>query len=273
MRTNWPKRLLPKLPNCARAVILLALLAAAVPVVRLYAAIHAAPEYQGRPLGAWLRELENPDWSIRTQAERAVQHFGAAALPRVVQLLQARESFPRDQIVERISKCAWARIYLLSSFELQNCGIKACEVLGAVARPVLPDLARLLKERSGDRVVNALAAMGPDATSALTMGLLDSSGDIRVWSAYGIGRLYALEQQRKLPGVPSQPGRQSSLLTAEKRSSLSALDLRGTVTYLMEDLDHPEPRVRAAAAWALGKLGEPARTAVPRLVGATSDGQ
>src|SRR6476659_27350 len=102
MKTSW--RILLKLPNCARAMLLLPLLATAVPMVRLYAAIYAAPVYQGRALGVWLRELENPDWSIRKQAEHAVQYFGAAALPRVVQLLRARESVPRDQIVERIPK-------------------------------------------------------------------------------------------------------------------------------------------------------------------------
>jgi HEAT repeat protein len=219
----------------------------------------------------WLRELENPDWSIRKQAEHAVQHFGAAALPRVDQLLRAHASWPRDQIVELIPKCVWTRVYLLSGFELQDCGIKACEVLGPVARPVLSSLGHLLEDRQCASVVYALAAIGPDAISALTVGLLNPSDDVRIWSAYGIGRLYALEQPRKLSGVSSQIARQSRLPAAEKLSPWPAIDLRGTVTNLMEDMEYPEARVRAAAAWALGNLGDPARTAVPRLVGALSD--
>jgi HEAT repeats len=250
----------------------LTLVGAVSVALSLSGATHRQPTYLGRSARFWLKELGSADSEKREQAVDAVRHLETNALPAVLQFLRVRNTCSRQQLVQLAENCPWLPIGVQAASRVQDCGVKACSVLGPAAKPAISDLLRLLRERPSGDIAGALAATGLEVAPALISSLRDGREDARVWGAFTIGKAAALADHRNsTPASAARLDNPCSQPAPGLSGGATRVDFGPVVAALMENLEDQEPRVRAAAAWALGYLGEPARIAVPRLVTKLSD--
>lgn len=249
--------------------LILVLIVASVvaPLIRLYAATHSRQRYQGRPLELWLRDLGHPEGTVRAQAELAVRHFGSAATTKIVQLLRARQKLPPLDVLDGLKRWAWLRAFLLSDDELQDCGIRACAVLGAAATPALPELMQVMRERPSRHVADAISAIGPAALPTLNDELLAANDEVRAWTAYAVGRTYALAGRSHRLFQRGQDSNEPDWLAAAVPPCLSnPATLTSPIRALLECAEHADPSVRASSIWALAQIGQSACAAPLKLL-------
>lgn len=130
------------------------------------------------------------------------------------------------------------------SQEIRIWATRALGELGPAARPAVPALARLLKERGfddGESAAKALGAIGPSASEAIPTihSVLDALGP-------DDGHAGVLLEALDKIGAPPSAG-------------------------MIQELDDPDPAIRETAAFSLGEFGATARPAVPRLEAALRD--
>ncbi len=111
------------------------------------------PKYLGKPLSVWLDEAwtngdvlayVEGDRQPDTSSARAVRAIGAAGLPTLNGMIQARDS-PFGEWLDRISdRYTWLGIHRRPANELQAEAVYGYAVLGPAAKSAVPDLARLL---------------------------------------------------------------------------------------------------------------------------------
>jgi HEAT repeat protein len=170
----------------------------------------------------WLENLHSQNPRIAEDAAARVTSLGAAALPDVLAVL-------RDSGADAASKKA---------------ALKACGILGPIARPAVNDVAAHLPipDYTTEAAV-ALSFMGRDAFPPLRDALSSDDPIVRRESLRSLGKL-----RERAP-----------------------LDSRAVVPLLLGGLEDPEASVRAVAATYLGIIHESAATAVPALVEMLTD--
>ena len=171
----------------------------------------------------WLETLHSQNPRIAEDAAARVSAMGAAAIPEVLAVL-------RDPGAETARKKA---------------ALKACGILGPIARPAVNDVAAHLPipDYTTEAAV-ALSFMGRDAFPPLREGLNSDDPIVRRESLRSLGKL-----RERAP-----------------------LDPRAVVPLLLEGLEDPEASVRAVAATYLGIIHESPATVVPALVEMLADG-
>jgi HEAT repeat protein len=172
--------------------------------------------------GDWLEALHNQNPRVAEEAARHVTGLGASALPEIQQVLQ-------DPLAEAARKKA---------------ALKACGILGPIARPAINDVAGHLPtpDYTTEAAV-ALSFMGREAFAPLRDAL--GSDDPMV--------------------------RRESLRSLGKLRDRAPLDPRAVVPLLLEGLSDDDPGVRTVAATYLGIIHEEGTLAVPALAEALKD--
>jgi HEAT repeat protein len=210
-----------------RVSALLVLLAAGAAGVWYYRAAQVAPVATASPAevaadNEWLDNLHSQNPRIAEEATAHVTSLGAAALPEVQAVL-------RDPGAEASRKKA---------------ALKACGILGPIAKPALNDVAAHLPvpDYTTEAAV-ALSFMGRDAFPALRDALGSDDPIVRRESLRSLGKL-----RERAP-----------------------LDARAVVPLLLDGLEDPEASVRTVAATYLGIIHEAGDTAVPALVEMLAD--
>ena len=144
----------------------------------------AEPEYEGRPLSAWLRGFESDTMEVRWQSAEAVRHMGTNALPLLITQLECKVTVrePRWRQVLRalLDKQSLIKINLPRPANERAEVLAALDALGPAARDAVPALEALLHENPPDpRAPLVLARLGPDAVPALTRALTNDEKAIR----------------------------------------------------------------------------------------------
>jgi len=172
------------------------------------------PRYDGRRLSAWASDMDFPNWSGESQtnepsfleirdrhekAAAAIQHIGNRALPIALKLCQTQDSSFSDRIEDWMDDRDGG-IHIVPAYEKQNEGINIIRALGSMAKPIIPDLVRLLryKECAGAAAM-ALGGIGPDALPSLVECVTDTNEYVRV---HAIRALQAMGDQGR-PAVPA----------------------------------------------------------------------
>lgn len=201
------------------------------------------PEYLGRPLSAWLRDLTAPDPAVNQPARQAVLAMGTNALPALERHLRARDSWlgqwvtaAQGRLPHRLWVLAMQTTRARNALERRWQAAVALSVLGPAAAPALPALVRALEDpepRVVTHAAEALFLIGPPAWPGL-VGALRSTNDHTFYTAgYALRRAGAAlsNQAPALVEVfleTSAPRREAltPLLAALGESAVAALGQR-----------------------------------------------
>jgi HEAT repeat protein len=201
------------------------------------------PEYLGRPLSAWLRDLTAPDPAVNQPARQAVLAMGTNALPALERHLRARDSWlgqwvtaAQGRLPHRLWVLAMQTTRARNALERRWQAAVALSVLGPAAAPALPALVRALEDpepRVVTHAAEALFLIGPPAWPGL-VGALRSTNDHTFYTAgYALRRAGAAlsNQAPALVEVfleTSAPRRETltPLLAALGESAVAALGQR-----------------------------------------------
>lgn len=144
------------------------------------------PEYQGRPLSAWLRDLTSPNPAVSQPARQAVLALGTNALPALERHLRARDSWLGQWVTGvqgRLPHRLWVQAMQVTrarnARERRWQAAVALSVLGPAAAPALPALLRALEDpepRVATNAAEALHLIGAPAWPGL-VGALRSTNE------------------------------------------------------------------------------------------------
>ena len=214
------------------------------------------PSYQGRPLHAWLKDLDDQHPGPNNDAaNEALRHIGHAAVPEIVSLLERRDSDLRQRFLKWLSdhhvvKSAYTPVPVLAN---RHRAVHACYVIGPEAKPAIPALISLLND--GDYVRRNLgtvgAALGRIGSDEAVIPMIGSLTNSNLYVRWEVARSFEIDfDPRNIRYV------------ASLRSNASIV-----VPAMLKCLQDNAPSVRNAAARCLGNIGQQPATVIPALVG------
>ncbi len=250
------------------------------------------PQYHGKSLSYWLSLIDDRErnddltwepWQYRgelsssnSQAAEAIRQMGTNSLPYLIAALSRRDPALKLKIIGLLNKQSWVAFHIPLASEEQRAAALALHVLGPMAKPVIPQLKKILDETKtfdpGKQVALALAGIGPEGWIVLTQAATNSylwEADCAIWAlgshrAAVAGTVPAL--LRNLTNTLSQTGPLAAWALGEIGANHEQV-----VPVLMIALNFPAVDVRWSAAEALGKFGTNALAAVPALLHALQD--
>jgi hypothetical protein len=224
------------------------------------------PQYQGKKLTEWAREIDQMDF-LRLPAYRqhpkqnaeaiaAIQHIGTNALPVALELCRAQDPWLK------VKWETWTRHYHFPALEKHSEGCNIVWALGSITKPIVPDLVQLLKSNDRDIVADAmfftLAGAGTNAIPPLLKLLNDGNSEVRLGAAITLASFFN----------PQKPARESNGLLIVPDSENFRAQARAAIPVLLAGLENQKldliTRVRTIQA--LGLIHEDASTVAPILV-------
>ena len=160
------------------------------------------PSYQGKPLAYWLcLKDDDHDDAVRDEPhfEEAIRSMGTNCLPCLLKWIAYEPPAWKTKFIDFVvlSGPKWVP----ERFQEDRVGRIAAgtedafRALGHRAAPAIPQLARLVRERGrgchADRIINALAWIGPEARPVIEDLLDDPRPDIRSLAISGLNLLGA----------------------------------------------------------------------------------
>ena len=211
------------------------------------------PSYQGRPLHAWLKDLDDRHpGPTNDAANEALRHIGRDAVPEIIGLLERRDSDLRQRFLKWLSDHHVVKSAYTPVLENQHRAVHACYVIGPEAKPAIPALISLLNEggyvrRNLGTIGAALGRIGPETVVPM-MGSLTNSNLLVRWE---VARSFEIDfDPRNIRYV------------ASLRSNASIV-----VPAMLKCLQDNDPFVRNTAARCLGNIGQQPAAVLPALVG------
>ncbi|MGH7990075.1 MAG: HEAT repeat domain-containing protein [Limisphaerales bacterium] len=246
------------------------------------------PQYEGKKLTDWAKEIDQGAFfghplfpkNQREQNElaiAAIRHIGTNALPVAVKLCGAKDSRLKTKLEEWIDQYNYDAvnhnlgipkdqrrsqfpIRVTPAWDQHYYGANIICALGPAAKPIIPDLIRLLENQDqlDDETVTALLGAGTNAIPPL-IELLDSTNqDVRLRAAVTLGDFFR-------PKISPAESNGSLIVTGSKDFRSQA---RAAVPVLLQYLDSGDInslwRIRVLRA--LGLIGEDASVVVPILI-------
>jgi hypothetical protein len=169
--------------NNRRKLITVVLFALAALVVCVLVFQNREPAWQGRTLGAWLRDFDADRPETRASAADAIRQIGTNALPFILQRLQHRDPGSRSTIFalklklfELLNKQSLVKIQFRLGASPRHQALAAIDALGLLATNALPALEKLLHESPPDpRVPYVIARIGPEGLPLLRQALTNEN--------------------------------------------------------------------------------------------------
>ena len=233
------------------------------------------PEYEGKKLSHWLRQLESAqdiesmEWQT---AARALRQMGTNTLPWLIAPLQASDPQWKAQTVE------WFRDVLnkdlshrLVARDRQR-SLMALQLLGPVARPLIPDIAAMTTNANPDAADAAFAALirinTPECVPVLVDTLTNGSTILRSAAIVSLGSLRGVAREAVPALVTTLDNREADEnLRSEAARALGMIGRNPqlSVPALTCALSDTNTQVARTAAGALGAFGSKAESALPAL--------
>jgi hypothetical protein len=173
--------------NKRRKLIAVVLLALAALVACVLVFPDREPAWQGRTLGAWLRDFDADKPESRASAADAIRQIGTNALPLIIQRLQHPDRRSPSAILalklklfELLSKQSLVKIQFRPGASPRHQALAAIDALGPAAANALPALGKLLHENPPDpRAPYLIARIGPEGLPLLRQALTNKNGIVR----------------------------------------------------------------------------------------------
>ena len=234
--------------------------------------LHRQPVYEGRTVTEWSLDLLRPPLSTQNEAARALQNIGPeAAIPPLSRQLGRRDTWLRAPFLAVSSQLppSWRRAFVrfYQPFRAMDERLAAVHALALFGTNAPVDLLvatlRDPERQLANQAAFALTRCGPNAVPGLAIALGDPNPDVRSLACSTLSRIGrpAAAAAPELAALLSDPDPQLVAMAAHALATVGP----ASVPHLIQALDHPLPLVREKAAFALGQLGYPARSAVAEL--------
>jgi len=195
------------------------------------------PVYQGKPLGRWLEEVDQQQWSLSAPATEAMEHVGTNAVPWLLGEASAHDPWPQQLIVAALQKQHLVQLRFVTPSDHE------------------------LKARRG------FTALGLAGGMAVAQGLTNSDKWIRhgCVGQWEVGKLYP---SLYLPPLLERLQDEEAMVRARAANALGMLNQEPekVVPALIKALDDPDHWVRCMAALGLSLYGKQAKSAAPALM-------
>jgi HEAT repeats len=240
------------------------------------------PQYEGKRLTEWALEIDQGDFfrmpayqQHRQQDERAIaaiRHIGTNALPVVLELCRAKDSWFKRRLEE------WSyryNNYIYDNYPSEGrftfhitwaddkhfAAINIVWALGSMTKPIIPDLIQLLQSRDpeiAENMMYALPGAGTNAIPPLIKLLNSPDKNVRLRAAIVLGDFFN----------PQMPANESGSALIVAGSEAFRSQARAAVPVLLHCIDSRDRNLtmRIRAIRALGLIREDASTVVPILV-------
>jgi hypothetical protein len=221
------------------------------------------PTYNGKSLLRWLlqhaKSTEPGDQRSRAEAEIAIQKIGTNALPTLLLWISKRDHPLKKKVRAVLGERVSQRINLQRASDYHALTTYTCGVLKSLAKPIVPDLAALLRDPDPSirsSAAYALARIGPSAEEAIP-ALLESLADSEA-IANAMQALKDIGVKADVI-VPISMRHLSSTNRNEQMCAMWALAQCGTnakvaVTNVMQFLSDPDLGIRMSATNALNRI-------------------
>jgi HEAT repeat protein len=247
-------------------IIVLGAVGALLTAVLLYELVWKQPSYQGVSLSDWLAKSDNARPEEQLKVIDAVQHMGPRALPWLFEMLHARDSPGRQQVVDFLNE--YASISLRPWEPAERLRRRALPALVALrsrrSKIIVQHLTQELRQASsaGD-VAPVLALMGTNALPPLLRALTNTAAEVR-WNA-ATALSFPAEVSRQTNAIVLRLLAACGITQDELRLNSKAFSL-AAVPSLLRCLTDPDPQVRRLTINSLERMGERSTNAIPILI-------
>jgi hypothetical protein len=231
-----------------RIILLALLLSLAILGIALWPRSKGEPIYQGRPLSGWIEDYYSAQpKEKRDRAIEAVQHIGTNALPFLMAELCSRDTRTRTKLYELATKQHLVRVPLWPGYFRRQRATVGFKMLGPTAKPVVPELIKLLEDSNTSisvryEAATVLGRIGPEAKAAVPV----------------------------LLRLLTEPDQYMRIHAASSLGDIGA-DAERVVPALVGNLAHSNRELRYVAAVSIRKFGARAESALPALRQAGKD--
>ena len=150
-------------------------------VAVLYISGQREPTYGGKPLSRWVRDLKSSDVNEQRAAVAALRQLGSEPLPRLRNMLRARDTAAKRLAARWCAKVSFLKIRFVPACKQHKI---AAEIVSWIGSPeVIPDLTSLLDDTNcAHASAQALTRLTPASGPALLKALTNQVFEVR-WMA------------------------------------------------------------------------------------------
>ncbi len=231
------------------------------------------PVCQGKSLSAWLADLRWTGGSQHDRAAEAIRQIGTNGLPRLVELLGSHRFSFRQKWRAWFTKLPFFKSTDQPQLDYRWQATCAFKSLGSIAKPALPELAKLLRQRiNPGYVTTALAGIGPASVPLLCETLANDDHDIRMCAAAALGTLGPAGRDA-VPALINSLEEKIPHVLAIMAQSLAQIDQgqNRALPQLIENMASADVNIRRGAVMALSYYDQQAKAAIPALTLALKD--
>lgn len=228
----------------------------------IFSAVHFRrapdPTIRGRPASAWAGDLLSSDYSVRGEAQGALNQLGELAVPQLCILLRKRNPPWEKQIVRLNSLLPFLKYQKVDAVACRLRGAEMIALLGPKAVGAIPDLiAALAFDPASRETERALVQIGSASVQPLSRAL-EGWGDseVRERSARLLREFGPLEEWAV---AALQEGTRDGVASVRQEAALSlgatGHNEESIARVLLPLTSDRADEVRAAAMKALGEIG------------------
>jgi ribosomal protein L7/L12 len=275
LRFKSPEKFIATEPDegCLGMVVLLIVVALVGTCVWL-GTWSSEPQYQGRRVSAWVRDLQGKSAADREKAEAALRQIGTNALPVLRRQLHLQDSALKLALVRFVWRQDRVRLRVMLARGWNVRAALACGILGPGAQPLIPDLLELSKRDfvGFEVAVSALSQIGEAAIPQLKVALTHRNASVRQAAARALGAI-GPKARDAVPTLIQSLHDADSQVRLNASAALGAIGVGSpeVVGALAAALGDSNSDVRDNVVDALGQLGLQAKAAVPALLKMLSD--
>ena len=248
--------------------------------------------YHGKSIKVWAAQLYAPGPERRDEAAAAFKTMGPQAVPELIRMLQAQDSFFRhlawnlpQALPQRFKLFMVRNVRMPQAAFVRRSAAHAAGIIGPDAKAAIPALTRVMYWEAAEvtrcvvrgarsevadaevcwEAAEALVRMGEDAMPEMLNALADPDDKLRRVAAYALISAGPVAGKRAVPALigrlkdPKEPVRSAS---AQALAGIGA----PAVPALLHAIEHEKGSVRRLAAQVLMGLGASRRLAGPPLL-------
>jgi hypothetical protein len=172
-----------KLPRLKQSSIVFVIFCVIISMLVLAYNPASEPSYEGKSLSAWLREVpdnEDPDERAK-RAENAIRAMGTNALPRLLQMLEARDSKLKERVRSVLLRQKLIRFRFSPSARFQRAmACRGLRVLGPTAAPAIQSIEENLFSHDADMSLpGVLISIGNAAWPIFVRAMTNQNPELR----------------------------------------------------------------------------------------------